>query len=54
MIGGKIAKDGTLYLYDSLKEDIIETTLAKANTMYANVYGLFILMGVETGEYAFI
>ena len=54
LVGGKIGKDGTLYLYDSLKEDMIETTLAKVNRMYHNVYGLFLFMGVETGDYVFI
>jgi hypothetical protein len=54
LIGGKISKDGTLYLYDSLKEDMIETTLKKVNRMYHNVYGLFIFMGVEDGNYVFI
>lgn len=54
LIGGKISKDGTLYLYDSLKEDIIETTLSKVNGMYHHVYGLFILAGVDDGHYAFI
>ena len=54
LVGGKISKDGTLYLYDSLKDNMIETTLAKANRMYRNVYGLFLFMGVETGDYVFI
>jgi len=52
LVGGKISKNGVLYLYDSLKEEMIETTLAKANRMYHNVYGLF--MSVETGDYIFI
>jgi hypothetical protein len=54
LIGGKIDKEGTLYLYDSLKEDIIETTLKKVNRMYHHVYGLFIFMGVDNGDYVFI
>lgn len=54
LIGGKIGTDGTFYMYDSLKEDMIETTLKKVNRMYHNVYGLFILMGVEDGGYVFI
>jgi len=54
LIGGKIDKAGILYLYDSLKDDMIETTLSKVNKMYHNVYGLFILAGVETGDYVFI
>lgn len=54
MIGGKIDKNGKLYLYDSLKEEIIETSLKKINKMYHNIYGLYILMGVDNGQYVFI
>jgi hypothetical protein len=54
LIGGKIGVDGTLYLYDSLKVEMIETTLKKVNKMYHNVYGLFIFMGIEDGSYVFI
>jgi len=54
LIGGKIDKEGNLYLYDSLKEEMITTTLKKVNSMYHNVYGLFILMGVNDGSYVFI
>lgn len=54
LIGGKISKDGTFYLYDSLKEDIIETTLSKVNRMYHHVYGLHLFMGVDDGSYVFI
>ncbi len=54
LIGGKISRGGVLYLYDSLKEKEILTTLKKVNNMYHNVYGLFIFMGVENGDYVFI
>ncbi len=54
LVGGKVAKDGTLYLYDSLKPDVVETTLKEVNEMYHHVYGLFIFMGYETGKYCFI
>lgn len=54
LVGGKIAKDGTLYLYDSLKDEMIETTMKQVNKMYHHVYGLFLFMGVETGDYVFI
>lgn len=54
LVGGKIAKDGKLYLYDSLKESMIETTLKEVNKMYHNVYGLFLFMSVEDGSYVFI
>lgn len=54
LVGGKITPNGTLYLQDSLREDVLETTLAKANKMYHHVYGLFIFMSVENGDYVFI
>lgn len=54
LVGGKIGKDGTLYLYDSLGEGMIETTLKKVNKMYHHVYGLFLFMSVEDGSYVFI
>ena len=54
LIGGKIAKDGTLYLYDSLKEETIVTSLKKINKMYHHVYGLFLFVDVNNGEYVFI
>ena len=55
MVGGKVAKDGTLFLYDSCKTEIIETTLAEVNDMYHHIYGLYIFNGLhpEAG-YCFI
>lgn len=54
LIGGKISKDGVLFLYDSLKEEMIETTLSKVNKMYHHVYGLHLFMAVDDGSYVFI
>lgn len=54
LVGGKISKDGTLYLYDSLNKEMITTTLKRINKMYHHVYGLFLFCGVDTGSYAFI
>lgn len=54
MVAGKITKDGVLHLYDSLKSEVIETTLAGVNEMYHRVHGLFVFAGIETGDYAFI
>lgn len=54
LVGGKLLKDGTFILYDSLKEEPIYTTLRKVNQMYHTVYGLFILSSVTTGDYVFI
>ena len=54
IIGGKLGKDGILYLYDSLKDDEIETTLAKVNKMYHCVYGLNVFVSYENHKYAVI
>lgn len=54
LVGGKICKDGTLYLYDSLQDNMIETRLSELNGLYHHVYGLFLFMGVEDGSYVFI
>ena len=54
LVGGRIDKDGNLYLFDSLKDKMITTTLAKANKMYHNVCGLFLFMDVENGDYIVI
>ena len=54
IIGGKLGKDGILYLYDSLKDDEIETTLAKVNKMYHCVYGLNVFVSYENHSYAII
>lgn len=54
LVGGKISKDGTLFLYDSLKDNVVVTTLKEVNDMYFNVYGLFILMHVIEGNYVFL
>lgn len=55
MVGGKIDKEGNLYLYDSLKQDMIKTTLKKVNKMYHHVYGLFIFSGLNNDDgYVFI
>lgn len=54
LIGGKIDKSGVLYLYDSLKETMIETSLSKINSLYHNVYGLYVISAIEDGSYVFI
>jgi len=54
LIGGKIDRENNLYLYDSLKEEPEKTTLSKVNKQYYRVFGLFIFMSVETGDYVFI
>ena len=54
LLGGKIDKSGKLYLYDSLADEIEETTLAKVNRKYHTVFGLFLFMGVDDGSYVFI
>lgn len=54
MVGGRISKNGTLHLYDSLKLDMIVTKLSEVNNLYHNVYGLFIFMDLKDGSYVFI
>ena len=54
MVGGKIDKEQNLYLYDSLDEEMQVTTLSKVNKKYYRVFGLFIFMSVENGDYVFI
>jgi hypothetical protein len=54
LVGGKIDKDKNLYLYDSLAEEMEVTTLGKVNRKYHRVFGLFLFMCVETGDYVFI
>jgi hypothetical protein len=54
LVGGKLDKNGILYLYDSLKDKEIVTTLRKVNRMYHHVYGLYVFVGTETGDYVFI
>ena len=54
LIGGRIDKEGILYLYDSLKDDVIETTLAKVNKMYHNVYGLYLFLTIDGGNNIFL
>lgn len=54
MIGGRIDRKGTLFIFDSLKEGILETKLKYINALYEEVYGLFIFAGVDNGDYVFI
>lgn len=53
MVGGLIHQDGNLFLMDSLSEDPEITTLAKVNRKYYKVFGLFIFMDADTGNYVF-
>lgn len=54
LVGGKIDKEGSLFLYDSLKPHVYKTTLAKVNHHYHHVYGLFVFMSVDTVDYVFM
>ena len=54
MIGGKIDKNGILYIYDSMKENIIQTNLKEVNDLYYEVYGLYLFLDIDNGSYAFI
>lgn len=54
MVGVNVYPNGTAMLYDSLKSEPIQSTLAEINEMYESVFGLFVFCSVETGDYAFI
>ncbi len=54
MVGGKIYKDGVLRIYDSLKDEPVNTTLSKINNLYHNVYGFYLFVNPDDGNYAFI
>lgn len=54
MVGGKLDKNGTLFLYDSTKEYVIETTLKEVNNLYHEVYGLYLFLDIDSGAYAFM
>ena len=54
MVGGRIDQEGVLYLFDSLKSRMIETTLHKVNRKYHTVFGLFIFMNTHNGDYIFM
>ena len=49
-----LGKNGTLFLYDSNKEYVIETTLKEVNNLYHEVYGLYLFLDIDSGAYAFI
>lgn len=54
MVAGKVDKSGTLFLYDSMKENVIKTTLREVNNLYHEVYGLYLFLDIDNGSYAFI
>jgi len=51
MVGGKIFHDGTLYLYDSLKPEMIETTIEGLNDLYESVYGIYYIAHLDTADF---
>jgi len=54
MVAGKIDKDGKLYILDSLRPEIIETTLRGMNEIFECVFGMYHFAGVDCGEYVSI
>lgn len=54
LIGGQIDLEGKLYLFDSLKEDVVITTLQEVNDMYHSVYGVYVFVDITNGSYAFL
>jgi len=54
LLGGKIDKGGILYLYDSLRDVEVKTTLKSLNSLYPIVYGLFYFKSLKEGKEIFI
>jgi hypothetical protein len=54
LIGGRIDTNGKLFLFDSLQKEMIETTLSKVNKLYDTVFGLFIFIDLDNGNYIFL
>jgi len=54
LVGGKIDKSGTLYLYDSLRDVEVKTTLKSLNSLYPIVYGLYYFKSLAEGKEIFI
>lgn len=54
MIGAHLDRLGMLYVYDSLRDDVFETTLPEVHNYYHSVFGLYAFCDLNTGEYAFI
>lgn len=54
MIGAHLDKNGILYVYDSLKSDVYESTIDRLNESYHHIFGMFVFCDVNNGDYAFI
>lgn len=53
MVGGKIDKQGLLWLYDSLQPKVRVTTVSKLNSIYKECFGFYTFNNIK-GEYVFI
>jgi hypothetical protein len=54
LLAGRIDKSGILYLYDSLRDVEVKTTLKSLNSLYPIVYGLFYFKSLAEGKEIFI
>lgn len=54
LVGGRINKEGVLFLFDSCQKEVIETKLSKVNKIYDTVFGLYIFISLENGNYIFL
>tara|TARA_Y100000034_G_scaffold29728_1_gene36189 strand:+ start:60287 stop:60769 length:483 start_codon:yes stop_codon:yes gene_type:complete len=53
LIAGNIYPDGKLLIYDSLEDEIEETTLEKINDRYPLVFGLYVFRDLIIDSYIF-
>jgi len=54
LMAGRISQSGKLFVMDSLKDEVVETTIANLNDMYHAVYGLYVFNSLDASGYVFI
>lgn len=51
LAAGKIDTGKILHLHDSLRPEVVQTTLRKVNKLYLRVFGLYTFNDINTSEY---
>lgn len=54
MVGAHLDKSGILFIYDSLKSEVYESTIEAIGENYNSVFGMFAFCDRNNGDYAFI